>query len=60
MSMTVRQLISALKKMPLHAKVAVCAHDQDPEAGEFDGAPQHVEEASPKMRERGYQVVIKL
>jgi hypothetical protein len=58
--MTVRRLIKALKKMPPDAKVAICAHDQDPERGEFDGFVNRVE-ASPKaIRERGAGVVILL
>lgn len=58
--MTVRQLIAALKKMPPNAEVAVCAHDQDDEAGEFDGFAHSVIAASPAMRKRGAGVVIRL
>lgn len=58
--MTVRRLIAALKTMPSGAKVVVCAHDQDPHQGEFDGEPRSVEPAPDAIRERGYQVVITL
>lgn len=60
MAMTVRKLIAELKKMPATAKVAVCAHDQDPEQGLFEGGANLVELAPPAMKERGYGVVITL
>lgn len=58
MSLTVRQLIAQLKKMPPGAKVCVVAHDQNPEAGEFDGAVRRVEEAPMAIRDRGYAVML--
>lgn len=58
--MTVRQLIAALHKMPLSANVAVCAHDQDPDLGEFDGSVRGVCEAPDALQGRGYGVVIYL
>jgi hypothetical protein len=58
--MTVRRLITALKKMPADAKVAVCAHDHSAEHGEFDGFANRVELAPKAMRERGAGVVIQL
>jgi len=58
--MTVGRLISALEKCPPRALVAVCAHDQDPERGEFDGFAFAVEIAPPAIKERGAGVVIKL
>jgi hypothetical protein len=60
MTLTVRKLISELRKMPQTAKVAVCAHDQDPEQGEYDGGANRVELAPPAMKERGYGVIITL
>lgn len=60
MTMTVRRLITALKKMPPNALVAVAAHDQDDEAGEYDGFVNGVHHASPAMREHGAGVVIRL
>jgi hypothetical protein len=58
--MTVRKLIAELKKLPATAKVAVCAHDQDPAVGEFDGAVWSVQDAPKALKERGYGVVIYL
>lgn len=58
--MRVAQLIARLRKMPSNAKVVVCAHDQNPEAGEFDGIPSTVYEAPEALRARGYSVVIGL
>lgn len=60
MSMTVRKLIAELRKMPATAKVCVCAHDQDPNDGDYDGSVNGVEEAPPAMKDRGYGVVITL
>lgn len=56
--MTVKALIGALQKMPPRARVCFCAHDQDPERGEFDGSVSSVEEAPAAIRERGYGVVL--
>lgn len=58
MSMTVRRLITALKKMPPDAKIAICCHDQNPEAGEFNGSPWKVERAPLMLKDRGLDVVI--
>lgn len=58
--MKVRQLIAALKKMPQDAKVVVCDHDQDDDAGEYNGSPHAVWLASEAMREKGYEVVIRI
>jgi len=41
MSMSVRKLISLLKKMPPDAKIAVRDHDQSD--GEINGWPRHIE-----------------
>lgn len=60
MAMTVRKLIAELKKMPATAQVAVCAHDQDPESGDFDGGVCRVDAAPKAMKERGYGVIIQL
>jgi hypothetical protein len=60
MSMTVRALIAALKKLPPTAKIAVCAHDQSAEHGEFDGFARYVELAPPALKDRGAGVVIQL
>ena len=60
MSMTVRRLIAALKKMPPDAKVAVADHDHDSEAGQYNSSPFSVELATPAMRQRGFGVVIRL
>lgn len=58
MTMTVRRLINALKKMPPRAKVCFVAHDQNPDDGEFDGAVSLVQEAPDAIKARGYEVVI--
>lgn len=58
MALTVRQLIAKLKKMPPGAKVCFAAHDQNPEAGEFDGTVNSVEESPPALKERGYGVLL--
>jgi hypothetical protein len=58
--MTVRRLIAQLRKLPPNAKVAVCAHDQDPARGEFDGFVNSVSPAPDALRERGCGVVIQL
>lgn len=60
MAMTVRRLITVLKKLPQNAQVCVCAHDQNPEQGEFDGGVFSVDVAPPAIKERGYGVVIQL
>lgn len=57
-TLTVRQLINRLKKMPQSAKVCFAAHDQDPERGEFDGTVSHVEESPAELEARGYGVVL--
>lgn len=56
--MTVRKLIAELKKLPPNARVCFAAHDQNPEAGEFDGDVRSVDEAPPALQERGYGVVL--
>lgn len=58
MGMTVRKLIEELHKMPLTAQVAICAHDQDPERGEFDGSVSSVRRAPDALKLRGCGVVI--
>lgn len=60
MSMTVRKLIAELRKMPATAKVCVCAHDQDPASGNFDGGVNDVIAAPQVLKDRGYGVVITL
>jgi hypothetical protein len=60
MSITVRQLIAQLKKLPQSAKVAVIAHDQDAERGEFDGFVRSAGEAPAAIKERGCGVIINL
>jgi len=60
MSMTVRKLIAELRKMPPTATVAVCAHDQDPHDGDYDGGVRGVMAAPSAMKERGYGVIITL
>lgn len=60
MSMTVRKLIAELRKMPATAKVCVCAHDQDPHDGDYDGGVLSVIAAPQALKERGYGVVITL
>jgi hypothetical protein len=60
MSMTVKQIIAALRKMPPGATVAFCAHDQDSDVGEYDGIVRKVEEASPQAkRHHGAGVIIR-
>lgn len=60
MAMTVRKLIAELRKMPATATVAVCAHDQDPGSGNFDGGVCSVDLAPKAMKDRGYGVIIQL
>ena len=64
MSLTVRRLITALKKMPQDAKVVVADHDHDSEdAGQYNGSipgAYSISVASPAMRKRGFGVVIHL
>jgi len=57
--LTVRQLIAKLKKMPPDALVVFCAHDQEPEQGEYDGSVYAVDEAPPALRDRGYGVTLR-
>ena len=59
MSMTVKQMIAALRRMPPGARVVFCAHDQDADAGEYDGFVNEVTEASPAMMQHGAGVVIR-
>jgi hypothetical protein len=58
MSITVRRLITALKKLPPDAKVCWCDHDQDPESGELNGPVHHAEPAPPALRKLGYGAVL--
>jgi hypothetical protein len=61
--MTVRRLITALKKMPQDAKVVIADHDHDSEGGQYNGpipSPHSICVASREMKERGYGVVIHL
>jgi hypothetical protein len=59
MALTVRRLITALKKMPPNAKVCFAAHDQDWHAGEYDGPVNYVDVIPESAREKhGYSVVI--
>lgn len=58
MSLTVKQLIAKLSKYPANSRVVVCAHDQDPDAGEVDGFVSYVMEAPEAIKERGASVVL--
>ena len=63
MALIVRELIAALRKMPMDAKVVVADHDHDSDGGQYNGSiptRNSVEVASPVMLERGYGVVIHL
>lgn len=63
MSMTVRDLIKALKKMPQDAKVVVADHDHDSDSGQYNGSipsASSIDVATPQMLDRGYGVVIHL
>lgn len=63
MALTVRRLISALKKMPQDAKVVIADHDHNDDIGEFNGpipGPSFIWRASRAIRQRGYDVVIHL
>lgn len=60
MSMTARQLINALRRMPPNGKVVVSDHDHDDESGQYNGSPRDVREATPAMKARGFDVVIHL
>lgn len=60
MSLTVKQIIAALKKMPPNARVVFCAHDQHDEIGEYDGFVSGVGEATPEAKRRhGAGVIIR-
>ncbi len=56
--MTVRRLITALKKMPQDAKVGFATHDQNYEAGEYDGIVSGVGIVPPEARHHGCAVMI--
>lgn len=57
--MTVRRLISLLKKMPQNAGVGIQDHDHGED--EMNGLLRSVEEASPTLKkERGVGVVLRV
>lgn len=60
-AITVRRLITQLKKMPQNATIVVADHDHDYEYdGEFNGPVRGAVRAPPAIRARGYGVVIHL
>lgn len=58
-ALTVRQIIAKLKKMPPDATVAFAAHDQDSDAGEYDGIVREVEESTQAayLRHRAWVII---
>jgi len=58
MAMTVRRLITALKKMPQDSKVCFAAHDQDWTSGEYDNVVSGVNIVPVAARHYGCGVVI--